>query len=993
MRFKMQASKSTRMAGSRGWLRGAGAVGMVCALVMTGRGEDFADELPRIPITPPAEATAKIEVADGYRIEQTAAEPLVASPVAIDWDAAGRLFVCEMRGYSEQRDEGLSRIALLTDLDSDGVYDQRTTYLEGLLWPTAIFAYDGGLFVADPPHIYFCRDTDGDGRADERQRVITGFSISNVQGLVNSFRWGLDHRIHVACSTSGGRVRRASDPAEAAVEVRGHDLSFDPETFALQRTSGGGQHGMSFDDWGRKYVCSNSDHLQQVVFPARYASRNGRLRLPSSRLSIAADGPQAEVFRISPVEPWRIVRTRLRVGGIVPGPIEGGGRAAGYFTGATGVTIYRGDAWPQEDHGLAIIGDVGSNLIHRKRLVARGIPRQGERIDANSELVASRDIWFRPAQFANGPDGALHVVDVCREVIEHPKSLPPQIKQHLDLTAGRNAGRLYRIVPDDFQHRPVPNLTQRSNAQLIELLSHPNAWHRETAARVLHARGDDEILPLAKAWFLQTDAPRGRLHALAMVRAFGGLESALLQVALRDPHPQVRRFAIEGCESLPASQLPREALIERAADADLEVRYQLALSAGEWPESFRLRLLPTLLRRDGEDRWMRAAALSSTSGVAAPLLEQLLQDSAFRSAALRPLLTSLVETAGKALAHDAVLASVATWPQSDAACALEVLAACGSPNQAEPSLVAGWSDVWDARCQQARRQATDADLPVDQRVQAVSALRHADWAEAKSPLLAALGPREPLPVQQASLQAIEQINAPEIAIDLVKAIGSLGPTLQQRASVALLTRAAWRERLLDAVEDQQVEVGPLLRQRWQAIAATLEQAQRDRGDRLLSASTGAVSDAVWEAYRRALTDNRPGDPAAGRGLFRKHCAACHRVEGFGHSLGPSLASAIQRGPEAILVNVLDPNREVNPQYVNYVAVTDDGRTTSGVIAAESEHSVTLEQGERVRKVILRHEIESLHNTGVSLMPVGFAETLTPAQMEDLIAYLQRASSS
>ena len=334
--------------------------------------DDFASELPRIPATEPADALATFRVADGFRVEQVAAEPLVNSPVAIEWDANGYLYVCEMRGYSEDKDEAISRVSRLEDTDNDGVFDRSVVFADGLLWPTAIFPYDGGLFVGDAPNLYYFKDADGDGKADSKQTVMTGFGTSNVQGLFNSFRWGLDNRIHVATSSTGGAVHRAD---QEPVNVRGRDIAFDPRTFEFELTSGAAQHGMCFDDWGRKFVSSNSNHLQQVMYEDRYIARNSFVSAPAARISIAADGPQAEVFRASPVEPWRIVRTRLRVSGTVPGPIEGGGRAAGYFTGATGVTIYRGDAWPDEYRGLAIIGDVGSNLIHRKRLDPDEHPR------------------------------------------------------------------------------------------------------------------------------------------------------------------------------------------------------------------------------------------------------------------------------------------------------------------------------------------------------------------------------------------------------------------------------------------------------------------------------------------------------------------------------------------------------------------------------------------------------------------------------------------
>ena len=140
------------------------------------------------------------------------------------------------------------------------------------------------------------------------------------------------------------------------------------------------------------------------------------------------------------------MRTRLRVAGTVPGPVEGGGRAAGYFTGSTGVTIYRGDAWPREFLGQAFIGDVGSNLVHRKLVDTSGVEPRATRADPGKEFLASSEVWFRPVQFANAPDGTLWILDMYREVIEHPKSLPPTIKRHPDLTSGRDRGRIWRVV-------------------------------------------------------------------------------------------------------------------------------------------------------------------------------------------------------------------------------------------------------------------------------------------------------------------------------------------------------------------------------------------------------------------------------------------------------------------------------------------------------------------------------------------------------------------
>src|SRR5262245_48556370 len=167
---------------------------------------DYSAELPRIPPTEPADALKTFTVAPGFKIEQVAAEPLVNSPVAMEWDENGRLFVCEMRGYSENRNDKLSRVSMLEDVDGDGKFDKSTVVVDQLLWPTAVFCYDGGIFVGDAPDVWYFKDTDGDGKADVKKHVFTGFGTSNVQGLLNCFRWGLDNRIHLATSSIGGDI-------------------------------------------------------------------------------------------------------------------------------------------------------------------------------------------------------------------------------------------------------------------------------------------------------------------------------------------------------------------------------------------------------------------------------------------------------------------------------------------------------------------------------------------------------------------------------------------------------------------------------------------------------------------------------------------------------------------------------------------------------------------------------------------------------------------
>jgi len=396
--------------------------GLVGAMALAGEPQVDPARLPRVAPTAPDRALSTFRVKPGFRIELVAAEPLVVDPIALSFDENGRLYVVEMRDYSERRPEKLGRIRRLEDTDGDGRFDKSTVFAEGLPWPTAVICWNGGVFVGATPDILYCKDTDGDGVADERAVIFTGFASDyapfptnklNVQALLNSLNWSLDNRIHGATSFNGGKVRLVDSPyvrawldrAGAAppapgregqpegglaaarratsestlagfntpLDLRGRDFSFDPRTLRLRAESGGGQYGLSFDNHGRKFVCSNSSHLQTLMYEERYAAGHGYYAMPRALVEIAVDGGAAPVYRISPDEPWRVIRTQWRVSGLVPGPVEGGGRPSGYFTGATGVTIYRGNAFPEDMVGDAFVADCGSNLVHRKKIRPAGV--------------------------------------------------------------------------------------------------------------------------------------------------------------------------------------------------------------------------------------------------------------------------------------------------------------------------------------------------------------------------------------------------------------------------------------------------------------------------------------------------------------------------------------------------------------------------------------------------------------------------------------------
>jgi len=961
--------------------------------------KDYSGELPRIPPVSPAGALKKFHVEPGFRIEQVAAEPLVTDPTALAFDERGRLFVVEMRGYSEDREKDLGRIRLLEDTDGDGRFDRSFIYVDGLRWPTAVACYDGGVFVGAAPDILFCKDTDGDNRADVREVVYTGFGLGNVQGLLNSFKWGLDCRIHGAASSSGGSVRRPDELNSESLSLRGQDFALDPRSLEMAATSGGAQHGLSFDRWGNKFLCSNSNHIQLVMFDNRYVARNPYLKTPNPRASIAADGPQADVFRKSPVEPWRIVRTRLRVSGLVRGPVEGGGKASGYFTAATGVTIYRGHLFPPPYHGNAFVGDCGSNLIHRKLLEPDGIGQIARRATPGREFVASGDIWFRPVQFEVGPDGALYVCDMAREVVEHPKSLPPLIKKHLDLTSGRDRGRIYRVVPEKFQQPKPVRLDRATSEQLVHTLEHRNGWHRDTALRLLYERrGRSLIGPLEKL-ASSSKLPEGRMYALYALAGIEALSPAAVLPRLQDEHPRVREHALRLAERLAArSPEVRQAMYRLVGDDDLTVRYQLAFSLGEVPQQSRIEPLAAIARRDAGNPWIRLALQSSLRDGAGSMLQMLVGDGEFRaSSGGRILLESLARQIGAQRQADDVAALIVVLQElpeqeKDLAQMLVRGAAQGAGSESA-ALVAKLTAATSGKAsallhelvENAKTKAFQDGVSVEQRVAAVGSLGVGSYDQVKDTLAQLINPRHPQQVQLAALATFGQFDRPEVAELIIKRFATLSPRLRSEALETIFSRGPWLSQLLNALEEGAFQRSDVEPARIRMLRNHPDSEVRRRAEKALGRQIDADRGRILAAYRSAL--ELSGDAGRGRDHFRKTCAACHRLENHGHEIGKDLTTIRDRGAATILTNVLDPNREVDPKYVNYVALTTDGRQFSGIIESETATSVTLKRAENARTTLLRKDIEELRSTGVSIMPEGLEKKLDQQAMADVIAYL------
>lgn len=960
------------------------------------------NDLPRFPAVPPEAALQTFQVRKGFHLELVASEPNIASPVTLSFDEDGRMFVVEMIDYSERRDEvpHLGRIRMLEDLDGDGVYEKSTIFATNLPWPTAMFCYHGGVFVGATPDILYLQDTNGDGRADIQDRVFTGFAAGvdriNVQELLNSFVWGLDNRIHGATSGEGGVIRSLRHPESRTIDLHGRDFAIEPRGFTINSEAGGGQHGLSFDDLGRRFTCNNSDNIRLFMYDDRYGSRNPSYSMPAPLVSIAVDGPDAEVYRISPDEPWRVLRTRWRVGGLVSGPIEGGGRPSGYFTAATGVTIYRGNAFPEQFHGNAFVADCAGNLIHRKVLLPDGVELKAQRAadEQRAEFIASRDTWFRPVQFANAPDGTLYVIDIYREIVEHPWSLPENIKKHLDLNSGDNRGRIYRIAPDGFKEPPPPRLGKASTAQLVTTLENLNGWHRDTAARLLYERQDPSaISPLAQL-LSNSHFALARLHALYALQGLGALGEKDLLQALQDSDPAVRQHAIELSEPfLHIAAVSPQILAKLQGmtdDPSIQVRYQLAFTMGEVSDPAKVVALSALALHDVESSWTRAAILSSLAQGAGQVFAQLSKNAKF--CGTKPgqdFLNELIGMIGSRNDHNEV-AQVLAFIDGTADPVLRfglVRALGGGLKHAGVPLDTSGKQFKSVFAS-AAGIAADSHAAEDARAAAIQLLELTSFSDSGSLLLSLLDQAQPQPIQVAAVSSLNRFNDPRLGPELTKTWNKLSPRLRSEVIIALLARPDRANALLQAIQAGTIRPA--------ALTTTQRKFLRNHRDATVSQLAAQVLDTPAQGPRQSVINsfmpalNLQGKAAAGKKIYQERCISCHRLGGEGNSVGPDLATVKNTGKEKLLVSILDPNREVPPQFVSYVVETREGDSFVGLIANETANSITVRQAYGKEDIIPRSRIASMHSQAQSLMPEGLETGLTQQDLANLLEYIESA---
>lgn len=983
----------------------------------------------RIPSPPlaPEEALETFRLPEGFRIELVASEPLITDPVEIAFDATGLLYVAEMEDYpAEGAPRG--RIVVLEDKDGDGRYETGNTFAEGLPYVNGVMPWRNGVLVTSAPDILFLADTTGDRRADIRQVVLTGFALTNPQLRMSSLRYGPDNWIYGAYSRSGGQrgypqftnhglpLRFPDDPAADSADIYpGTDFRFRPGEFIIKPSGGMSQFGLAFDAAGNRFTVWNNIHLRHVVVDARYPAENPYLNIPSAMASVSDHGDAAPVYS----------RAENR--------LDLHESEIGHFTSACGHSIYTGALFQGPYAGAVFVCEPVSNLVHADLLTRNGATFTASRDREGEEFLTSTDSWFRPVNTTVGPDGGLYVVDFYRKLVEHPAWIARAddkgiythagVLQESDFLEGNDRGRIYRIVPEDFQrqHHPKPSLHTADTETLVSALDHPNMWWRTTAQRLLVESGDTTaIVPLIEL-LDASPSPEGKIHALWTLEGLGDRDETLIVEALSDANAAVRKQAVLLAERhLDGAGTLRDKLLSMTDDPDAHVQFQLALTLGRQQDARAFDALAEMAAAHIADPWFTGAVLfgaaensldwyrrarefqvrektalsaflqriASVTGARleareiSALVSAIAADSAptFQAAGLRGLHEGMRRGRGalklSPQAQDNLFELIASPSADVQAAALDV---------AETIRIAGTPAVQRA-VMQARETAGAARATTAARTTAVRVLGLLPAKGEEQVFDELLSPKQEGAVQAAAARVLGRREDTAAMALLLKRWQ--GYTAEVRGIVESgFTRSVTRlDYLIGALEEGVIQPSWLSRTTRSRLVQHPEKEMRQRAEKLFG-DLADDRDEVVTAFYEATTLR--GDAAKGKEIFKAACAACHQMEDAGRAFGPDLLSVRNQTRINLLAMILDPNKNIAPGYDGYLIETTGGRTFAGILGSESASGVVLRTVGGEEQVIARDHIKTILPMGESLMPEGLENNYTTQDMADLLEFLKK----
>lgn len=969
----------------------------------------------------PAEEAAKaFRVPEGFHVSVFAAEPAVRNPIALAFDAKGRLWVAENDTYAEREarfDLSLrDRVVIFEDTDNDGRHDARKVFTEDVQRLTSVEVGRGGVWLMCPPALLFLPDRDGDDRPDgPAVTVLDGFTVppENYHNFANGLRWGPDGWLYGRCGASSpGDVGAPGTPDDRRIPLRGGLWRYHPERKVFESLNSGTTNPWGHD-WNAVgepfFINTVNGHLWHAITGAHFVRPH---TVDPNPYVYELIDQHADHWHWDNAKDWTDSRN-------VSGEHDrrGGGHAH------SGMTIYAGDNWPDAWRGKLLTLNLHGRRANVERLERAGSGYVGKH---EPDTLFAADANFRGIDLAYGPDGGVYVLD-WSDTGECHESNGVQ----------RSSGRIYKVTYGGTIPKTLFDLSNAGDGGLVGQLAHRNQWWARTARRVLADRavdgksGDAVALPLRGLFQTHPD-PIVKLRALWALYAIGKADEAFLRAQLAHPHESVRTWAVRlltdarGLDTVdsrrpgPDAEWPSDlgAAFDRMAreDASGLVRLALASALQRMPISARPALARALASRS-EDAGDHNLPLLVWYGLI-PVAEA--DPKALEPIALEaewPTLRRLVarrlteRLASDPKAIDGLVAGLAGRPEPVAADVLAGFAEGlrGWRKAPEPS---GWDALAGrlATAESSALQTRARELGVvfgDGRaldeVRAVALDGKADLAARRAALESLIEARpDDLRAVCEKLLNVRFLNTtaarglalfddPAIAAKLAGSYKNFHPSERPAVLAALVQRPAFAKALLDAVASGKVPRTDVSAFHARQIASLNDPSLSARLAEVWGEvrSTASERQAEIVAWKQKLTPQalEAADLGRGRGVYNQVCATCHRLYGQGREVGPDLTGAGRDNIDYLVENIFDPGATVSADFRMTVVALADGRVLNGIVKARTDRALTLQTQEQL-VTLPRSEIEEEQLSPQSLMPDALLQPLSEDQVRDLIGYLR-----
>ena len=966
----------------------------------------------------PEEAVKRMKLPAGFSVRAVATEPMIRQPLSISFDNRGRLWVLQYLQYPNpaglkavkqdkylrtvwdkvpdappKGPKGLDRITICSDPDANGVFTKSKDFVTGLNLASGFCLAPGGVYVVQPPYLLYYPDKNEDDVPDgDPEVLLTGFGMNDTHSMANSLQFGPDGWLYGAAgSTSTSNIKNPNDPKQPVIEFQQGVWRFHPKTkkFELFSEGGGNTYGLDFDRNGQCITGTNWGgfamlHQMQGAYYVKGFSKHGPLHNPYAY----------GYFDHVPYKNFK----------------------GGHVT--CGGILYEADAYPKEYRHQYIAGNLLSNAVYWHKMTPKGASFTAEH---GGELLEANDTWFRPVDLQLGPDGCVYVADWYDKRAAH---LDPM--DNWDKTNGR----VYKIEYTKGERRdvspPVFDLRKKTNVELVDLLKNPNIWYRRQARELLGARKVEPALVAKLRKQLADEKGTNALEALWALNAVGGLDAGTAIGSMKHADEQVRAWAVRlSVDSgvVPAIQLASATHALAVQETSAVVLAQLFASAKFMNRQGYWGIATSFLFRPGENRHPDDPSLPLLLWWATQAHDRLLLDmpDAFNNYLLKSETSELARFVFERLTRKAVVEGVhdiamllrpdfpktfdTTLRAFDAALPTPtadafrkpVLAWMGSKKVKSNDhilftrLLVRLGDEKETKLVVARLK--DDKLAEKERIGAMQLL-----SLVKSPELRAFVPTvlETAKSQQlllAGIAAVEGFDDAKSAELMLAKYATWPVAVKKRAVLSLLSRPTWALKLFQAWDAGKFPKADL----------TLDHGRTavQLGDKALTAfvekhfgkiapATAGEKQARIAALNLNMSRAKPGDPANGKVIFTKTCAACHQLHGEGTKIGPDLTTADRKNRMYMLMNIVDPSGYIRPEYITHTVNTLDGRTATGVVVEQSPESLTLANyvNSKVEKaVIAKRDIDKLEPSSVSVMPEKLLDTMTDDQIRDLFAYL------